>query len=417
MNVLLITFDFFPKKGGVAHTLMSLWKHFQGKENKLFIINPYTKDKNIYDILDNSNVRYKDLLIFLRKEYIKLCYHSFSKILKDKNIKLSHRINLILYLFTKPGLLIKIMENVKNIYPVIKNSDIDVIFTGDSGNALPIAFILSKLFNKKLVAMGHGMDLISKTYFSLRHFYIRNVDNLIISNEWVRRLVKKYLNFETISIVNRGVVLKESIVNESKLELRKKYNIEKDCFVILSVGRQIPRKNFNLVIEAISKIKKVHPNIKLKYFLVGDGPDTQRLKDLTGELELENQVTFLGRTSHEVRNNFYKLSDVFIMPSITKKSEIEGFGIVFLEANYFNLPVIGTASGGIVEAIVDGETGFLIKPNDLDDLIDKVLVLYTDEDKRKKMGEAGKQRVIQEYSWEKIIDDYIHVFESVIKEK
>ena len=83
-----------------------------------------------------------------------------------------------------------------------------------------------------------------------------------------------------------------------------------------------------------------------------------------------------------------------------------------MEANYYKVPVIGTATGGIVAAIVDGETGLFIKPNDLNDLVEKILYLYENEDVRKKMGEKGHDRVINEYSWQKIVDDYIRVFKN-----
>ena len=83
-------------------------------------------------------------------------------------------------------------------------------------------------------------------------------------------------------------------------------------------------------------------------------------KKLVKRLNLEKDVKFLGNCDIETRNKFYKMSDIFLMPSITTKNDIEGFGIVFLEANYFKVPVIGTRTGGIVEAIIDGKTGFLI---------------------------------------------------------
>jgi phosphatidylinositol alpha-1,6-mannosyltransferase len=97
-----------------------------------------------------------------------------------------------------------------------------------------------------------------------------------------------------------------------------------------------------------------------------------------------------------------------------RSNSIEGFGIVFLEANYYNLPVIGTRTGGIVEAIVDGETGFLIKPNDLTDLVNKILILYNNKNLRFKMGQDGHDRVIKEFLWENIIDVYLDTFRKVL---
>ena len=221
-----------------------------------------------------------------------------------------------------------------------------------------------------------------------------------------------HLNENQLEIIYVGLNLEELEVKKSKNELRKEFNINENEFVLLSVGRHVPRKKFDLVIKAVSEIKKLKPSLNIKYILIGDGQETLNLKNLTEQLNLENQIEFLGSCDIEKRNKYYKLSDVFLMPVQTKKNDIEGFGIVFLEANYYKVPVIGTATGGIVEAIIDGETGLLIKPNDLNDLVEKILYLYENENVRKKMGEKGHNRVINEFSWQKIVDDYIHVFKN-----
>ena len=221
-----------------------------------------------------------------------------------------------------------------------------------------------------------------------------------------------HLNENQLEIIFVGLDLEELEVKKSKKELRKEFNIPEDQFVLLSVGRHVPRKKFDLVIKAVNEIKKLKPSLNIKYILIGDGQETLYLKNLTKQFNLESQIEFLGSCDLEKRNKFYKLSDIFLMPVETKENNIEGFGIVFLEANFYKVPVIGTATGGVVEAIVDGETGLLIKPNDLNDLVEKILYLYENENVRKKMGEKGHNRAINEYSWQKIVDDYIRVFKN-----
>ncbi|MHA1414588.1 MAG: glycosyltransferase family 4 protein [Promethearchaeota archaeon] len=154
----------------------------------------------------------------------------------------------------------------------------------------------------------------------------------------------------------------------------------------------------------------------IKYYLVGSGETTEYLKKLTKQLNLESYVIFLGRCDELTRNKYYKLSDLFVMPSVTKNKSVEGFGIVFLEANFYKVPTIGSFSGGISEAIVNGETGLLTKPNDLKDLVNKIKYLYENPEIRKKMGEAGHKRVVNKFNWDKLIYDYINLFERVLKE-
>ncbi|GAG94101.1 unnamed protein product, partial [marine sediment metagenome] len=164
-------------------------------------------------------------------------------------------------------------------------------------------------------------------------------------------------------------------------------------------------------------LKKTYPYAQIKYFLIGSGQETEKLKIMTNNLGLKNEVIFLGAVNDTMKKKYLKASDVFIMPSIATKKSIEGFGIVYLEANYFKLPVIGTISGGILEAIEDRKSGLLIKPNDLNGLINAIVYLYENEEERKRMGEYGYNRVINKYNWEFLANEYIKVFENIIKEQ
>jgi len=103
------------------------------------------------------------------------------------------------------------------------------------------------------------------------------------------------------------------------------------------------------------------------------------------------------------------------MPSITESNNIEAFGIVFLKANFFKKPVIGSNTGGMAEAIIDDTTGFLIEPNNLNDLVEKILFLYNNKEKREQLGEKGYRRVITEFTWDKIVNKYINLFQDVLK--
>jgi len=417
MKILLITDNFYPNLGGIAHTLTTLCKEIRKTPHTLVIINPHFKGTNIYNILKKQEHELTKIFQILRnKENIQLFLISIIKILKDKKIKLAHRINLILYLFTKPKLLLKILNNLNTIFNFSRRLEIDLIFTAHSGDILPLSFMLSRLLRKKIIAMAHGLDFLITRYFSLKTFYFKNVDKIIVSSNWIKKLLLKIqkLDEPKIEIIHRGISLSDLKIEKSKNQLRKEFNISEKTFVILSVGRHISRKNFDLIIKAIFELKKKDPHINIKYCLIGVGPETSKLKNLTDQLDLRNNVEFLGPSEMETRNKYYKLSDVFIMPAITEKKNIEGFGIVFIEANYFKVPVIGSYSGGIAEAIINRRTGFLIKPNDLNDLIDKISFLYNNEKERKILGENGYNRVLKDFNWANIINDYINVFKNVL---
>ncbi len=222
------------------------------------------------------------------------------------------------------------------------------------------------------------------------------------------------INEQKIEILPLAIFPEDYTIKESREELRKKYNLSEKTFLILSVGWHVPRKKFDLVIRAIKIIKEKRPNSDIKYFSVGKGTSTEYLKNLTKELELEDTIKFFGECENNIRNELYKLSDIFVMPSITTNDSIEGFGLVFLEANYHKVPVIGSYSGGIRDAVKSGKTGLMVKPNDLEDLIEKILYLYDKEEIRIQMGKNGHNRVINEFLWEKRYYDFINILKKVI---
>ena len=103
MNILVITDDFYPNKAGIAHTITTLCKYFRKREHKLYIVNPYYKAKNVFNIFEQKTYKLIDFLRFFgNKKNLYTLLLSITKIFQDKKIKLFYRINLILYLFTKP---------------------------------------------------------------------------------------------------------------------------------------------------------------------------------------------------------------------------------------------------------------------------------------------------------------------------
>jgi len=418
MNIALIYHGNIPKEGGTGHVLASLFKSFKNISDDLYFFNPFCKDKNVFKLLELKKYTYKDVLLSLKdKEFLRGFLISIWKIITDKKSSFPDKIKMISYLLIKPTVLLHTIKNFLLISPYIKHLDIDIILGGaTSGNILPLIFILSRMFKKKCVSFTYGNDFLVHSKYSLQTYYIRNLDLMFLGAYNIKSLIKKIhpVKESQLKVIRYGLLLQEYEIKETKEDLRKEFNIPLNKFVILSVGRHVSRKNFDLVIKAISHIEKKIPDIDLEYYLIGEGEDTQKLKNLVSNLNLQNKVEFLGFTDVITRNKFFKLSDVFIMPSSIEKESVEGFGIVYIEANYFNCPVIGTFSGGVSEAVLDGETGLLIKEKDLNGLIEKILFLYNNRDKCKEMGFKGHQRVLNEFNWDKIINDYITTFNQLL---
>ncbi len=182
--------------------------------------------------------------------------------------------------------------------------------------------------------------------------------------------------------------------------IRRRHGLE-DRKVILTLGRLVPRKGQDLVIRALPAVLEAVP--EAVYLIVGDGPDRQRLEALAGEVGVADRVIFAGRVPDEEVVAYYNCADVMAMPSREEPEtgDVEGFGIVFLEANACGKPVVGGRSGGVVDAVADGVSGFLVDPHDPADLASRLIALLQDPDLARRMGKAGRERAAREFTWDR----------------
>ncbi len=169
--------------------------------------------------------------------------------------------------------------------------------------------------------------------------------------------------------------------------------------VVLTVGNLVERKGHDMVIRALARVLRQIPDVT--YLVVGDGPHRDHLDRLAHATGVRDRVVFAGRVDAEALPDIYALSDVFVMPSRVRpaESDVEGFGLVFLEANACGKPVIGGRSGGIPDAIVDGKTGFLVEPESVPDIADRLALVLADRDLGAEMGREARTRVKAHFSW------------------
>jgi phosphatidylinositol alpha-1,6-mannosyltransferase len=169
--------------------------------------------------------------------------------------------------------------------------------------------------------------------------------------------------------------------------------------VILTVGRLQRRKGHDLTLRAVARLRA--RGDRVRYVVVGDGEERERLETLSRELGVAEHVGFEGAVSADVLPAYYAASDVFCHPNRVDGNDIEGFGMVFLEAAAAGLPVIGGASGGAPEAIAAGETGLLVSGHDEVELADALAGLVRDADTRVAMGRRGRERACRDFTWDR----------------
>lgn len=171
-----------------------------------------------------------------------------------------------------------------------------------------------------------------------------------------------------------------------------------DDVLFLSVGRLQRRKGHDMVLRALARLRPDVP--RLRYVIVGDGPHQAQLEAEAAELGVTDIVRFVGPASEADLPGWYAAADVFVMPNRNDGVDFEGFGIVFLEAAAAGLPVIGGQSGGVPEAVAQGETGRLVDGENLEELTSAMRSYARSPDERKAAGSRGRLRVVQEFTWD-----------------
>jgi phosphatidylinositol alpha-1,6-mannosyltransferase len=229
------------------------------------------------------------------------------------------------------------------------------------------------------------------------------------SHNTARRLESLGVTPERIRVVEPGVdperFRPDLSPDLSKDELRRALAPAGEI-VMLSVGRLQARKGHDLAIAALDLVRREVPN--LRYVIVGDGEERPRLERLVTDRGLSRLVTFVGKVEEDDLPRYYAASDFFVHPNRVHGDDFEGFGIVFVEAASSGLATIGGASGGVPEAVEDGVTGLLVRGDDVDELASVVRRLSTDTELRRRLGDAGRERVLRYFTWERAagqIDD------------
>ncbi|MCO8276065.1 glycosyltransferase family 4 protein [Actinoplanes sp. TRM 88003] len=170
--------------------------------------------------------------------------------------------------------------------------------------------------------------------------------------------------------------------------------------VIVCVSRLVPRKGQDVLIKALPTIRRRVPDAAL--LLVSGGPYREKLARLAREAGVERDVVFTGSVPWAELPAHYAAGDVYAMPCRTRAAglDVEGLGIVYLEASATGLPVLGGDSGGAPDAVREGETGYVVGGTDVEAIAARLTELLTDQAKAKAMGEAGRAWVEAEWRWE-----------------
>ncbi|MBU0540618.1 glycosyltransferase family 4 protein [Patescibacteria group bacterium] len=241
----------------------------------------------------------------------------------------------------------------------------------------------------------HGLDL-KLAAGRWKSWLLNRVCNgakvLIANSEFTKKELLKLLKRRTDVIVITPAV--EEGPYPSREEARRILNIGPDEQIVLTVARLIPRKGLDFSLRAMSRVQTYADVV---YVVLGDGPDSARLEKVAEECR--TKVKWIRDAKDNEKKLWLASADVFLLPAREEKFDVEGFGIVYLEAAKAGLPCVAGSSGGIKEAVVDRRTGLVVDADKISEIAHAVEKLLEDGDLRKTLGQAGRERVEDEFCW------------------
>lgn len=272
-----------------------------------------------------------------------------------------------------------------------------VVFCGVAYPTAIIAGWLARLASIPYVVYTHSEDTTIQGRLQRLALgkALRHAEGLIAVSAFTReQLVCLGIDPERVEIIHPGVEMACSAPVKPYLLP----DVPADRWLLLSVGRLIRRKGQDTVIRALPRLAERVPNVH--YAIVGNGEAEDDLRGLAAELGVADRVTFAGAIANDALPAWYHACDVFVLPTRPSNdgSEVEGFGIVFLEAAAAGKPTVGGRAGGVADAILEDETGLLVDPFDVEALITALERLALEPGLAQRLGCAGQARVQREGS-------------------
>lgn len=250
------------------------------------------------------------------------------------------------------------------------------------------------------IAILHGSE-VNLNNFILRiitHFSIYKVDNIIAVSNFTKSLLPSWIleKHPSIAVIPNGIEFNDLLISDFESILLKGFPR------LLTIGHTSPRKGQHRVIKALPSLIKKWPDIH--YHIVGRSDNQKSLLLLAKQLNVVEHITFHGRISdHKYLGNYYFSSDVFMLLSENQPNgDVEGFGIVALEANFYGLPVVGAKFCGVEEAVLHKQTGYLVDGNNFDEIADAVEFCISN----KLLLNESMKNWINQYQWSNLISKF-----------
>jgi len=380
MNVLLLTQFLSTNRGGGEYVFSLMARLLADSGNKVWVITnrikgeTYPSHKNIKIIFVPPELEHKGIHPSSFKDNLTYSFCAFIKALS-----------------------------------IIKNQKIDVIHSNNFAPALA-GSLLSFLTSKTHIIVIYDVFSLYEDFWKLWGKQ-ENVSrlNVLLAPILEKMLIKlKCTAIHTVSETSKQDLIKFGTkkpiyVIHNSIDIYESKELKPVPFQFIYIGRLIFYKNLEVVINSIKIVKQSYPKIKL--IIVGDGPHKKILEKFVTDLNLQENVKFMGRVTHEEKNRLLSISQALVFPSLC-----EGFGIVVLEAFASKKPVLVPSVPPLSEIVEQENTGYIIPPHDEKEWAKALEIIIEEPRKSLKMGDAGRKVLEEKYNpqnmYQKVMNMY-----------
>ena len=365
-KILLVTNDFGPRAGGIETFVIGLLERIKGHEVTVFT--SQQGDTSVYDQqwLDKFGVR----------------------VIRDQS-----------------KILLPTWRVTRAAQKIVAAKNIDVVVFGAAAPLALMSPSLRKSGVKKIIALTHGHEVWWARIFPFNFAIKRigkSVDHLTYLGEFTRQAISKALSRKSATEMVKiapGIDTAHFIPQPDAMQKRKELGLQ-DKKIIISVGRLVHRKGQDNLIQAMPAVLKKIPSAHL--LLVGEGPYRKHLEKLVMKSSLEQNVTFAGRIMYDRLPSYLSAADLFAMPSRSRffGLEVEGLGIVYLEASACGIPVVAGNSGGAPDAVLEGVTGLCVDGTNIEQITAAIVEICSDAERASHMGAAGRNWIVDQWRWD-----------------
>lgn len=312
-----------------------------------------------------------------------------------------------------------------DVISVVRRHDLNILHADCYYTTGLVAWMVGRLLGKPYVVYTYGEeiaqqlrcrpDLWGKLRGEIYRRIIRDADGLIAVSDYTAGLLVQ-MGASREKIRKILPMISETKCSDSRTAalVRRKFRIPEGCKIVLTGGRLIARKGHDRLIRAMPRILDACPGTLL--IVTSRGPEMENLKACVRTSGVDRHVVFTGFVTDEELSMLYELCEVFAMPHReTMDGDTEGCPTVFLEANAHGKPVVGGGAGGVADAILDGETGFIVDGEDPDAIADAVARLLRDPDLARRMGENGRRRVVESLTPQKGAEQVLEISRRILR--